>query len=183
MSVGPHSIAGTAAEEGQHKAAAWPAGSLESSAASDDGSSSSDSSSDASAASAAELLQQLLSGASTGATSPDAFAAGDNTTSGSTSSPADGLLPVLTQLQHLEEWAYSQVSGVVLEELSQVLSALNPDGFAQREAAVQAVLEKWVQGCDELVEARRLGRRNLLTKLMHQVGYWRLVGFTSCKAI
>jgi hypothetical protein len=114
-----------------------------------------------------ELLQELLSGAS-----PSAAAAATNSSSSTTSpaNPAEGLLRVLGQLQHLEEWAYSQVSDVVLAELGQVLSGVRAEGFVQREAAARAVLDQWVQGCDELVEARRLGRRGLLEKLMHQVG-------------
>lgn len=85
------------------------------------------------------------------------------------SSDKEGHLQVLTQLQHLEQWAFSQVSDVVSQELQHVVSALNSEGFLQRHSAVQALNAQWVHGCDELVEARRLGRRGILDKMLHQV--------------
>jgi hypothetical protein len=156
---------GVPADSGNARAAAAaePEDAVGSSAA---GSSSTSSDVSSSSLPAHELLQELLSGASPSA----AAAATNNSSSSSPANPAEGLLRVLGQLQHLEEWAYSQVSDVVLAELGQVLSGVRAEGFVQREAAAQAVLDQWVQGCDELVEARRLGRRGLLEKLMHQVG-------------
>ncbi|WIA29986.1 hypothetical protein OEZ86_000084 [Tetradesmus obliquus] len=78
------------------------------------------------------------------------------------------VLAWIAEHQHQEDWAYSQVSAVVCGELQQVLSGIKPEGFLQREAEVAAVLKKWVQSCDELVEARRLDRRGLMEKLLHQ---------------
>lgn len=123
-------------------------------------------------------LQRNSSGSSSpgspaaGAVQPTAASHTSGGGSSSDSSPGrstEGHLHVLAQLQQREQWAFSQVSDVVFEELQQVLSGLSAEGFVQREAAVKALNEQWIQGCDELVEARRLGRRNILQKLMHQV--------------
>jgi hypothetical protein len=136
-----------------------------------------DSFSDRSDASAAELLDSLLHSNSSAlqATGTDNQAkpasghADNSSTPPNTSCTARDALNVLAQLQHLEQWAFSQISEVVFEELSGVVAGIRLDGCLQHEAAVQQLFEQWVQGCDELVKARELGRRGLLERWVQSV--------------
>lgn len=128
---------------------------------------------------AAELLADLLS--STTPTSDHAAAATDNGShsGGATTTTAATPFSVLEKLQHPEDWAFSQISGVVWEELGHVLSGLNTQalGFAARETAVKGLLKQWYEDCDELVQARSLGRRSVLDKILQKVRYynWRII--------
>eukprot|EP00775_Hariotina_reticulata_P003371 gene3371-3646_t len=121
-------------------------------------------------ASAAELLDSLLHNHSSTLqpasiqlkTKPPSGLVDDSNTAGR----ARDALHVLSQLRHLEEWAFCQISEVVFEKLSGVMAGIRLDGCLQHESAVQQLFEQWVQGCDELVKARELGRRNVLERWM-----------------
>lgn len=97
-------------------------------------------------------------------------AAGPTAGSGDT-----GLLSVLQRLQHLEDWAFEQITTVVGAEASGVLSSLQSgSAFEQRVAEVDSMLQQWFTGCDELVEARRLARRGWIDRMCHNVSVHRL---------
>ena len=70
----------------------------------------------------------------------------------------------------MEYWAFEQITQVVGGEASRVLAGLQSlSGLEERAAEVAQLQQDWCAACDELVEARRLARRNLLDKLLNDV--------------
>jgi hypothetical protein len=128
-----------------------------------------DAADDSWAAAATAALAELLS------TSPDRQPPGNTATKSAkthSGSGNPGLLSVLQRLQHLEYWAFEQITQVVGAEASTVLSAhlQNVSMFEQRAMEIDMMLQhEWYTGCDELVEARRLARRNFLQRLCNDV--------------
>jgi hypothetical protein len=124
---------------------------------------------DSLAAAATAALAELLS------TSPDRQPPSSTATKSAkkhSGSGNSGLLSVLQRLQRLEYWAFEQITKVVGAEASTVLSAhlQNVSAFEQRAMEIDRMLQsEWYTGCDELVEARRLARRNILEKLCNKV--------------
>ena len=89
---------------------------------------------------------------------------------GSKSDGEPGQLQVLERLQRSELWTFDQISEVVWEELSTVMSELAAEGLACSRQELESLRGVWVEGCDELVEARRRARRNIFQKILDKVG-------------